>query len=417
MAIQLQRILESQRSSIVPLQGQLIFATDSKRIYVGDGATLGGIGVGVRYISTSTDSGGLSSVQINNAAGTLIANGTYTNLVFNYDTELQSLSGYADTTNLIGNLLAFDESIIVDSNAKSITVSELNSESLTLEKRSFSSLESPSITLQKFRGTAITPDDIIPGDTLGNIQFLGYADGFAEAGTIQVAARATIQSGRVPGTMRLSVTDGDGASAELLRLDTLNGYIVLQSSQSQAQGLTYKNAQNVVIPGRFVFARSRGSHLVPTSVLTNDRVTDLIFAGHSNGSFRSTAMMTVTVNSAFGNIVRSSINFWTANSSGVLSEVVSIQPSGEVRIDRLSTNSTNTNLTITTQSTSTIVEVSRPMTTSGYLKLPVYANDTERDAAIALPEEGMVVFNRRDDVPGSPQYQGYTTSSGWLSLV
>jgi len=416
MAIQLQRILESQRSSIVPLQGQLLFATDSKRIYVGDGATLGGIGVGVRYISTSTDSGGVSSVQINNVAGNLVANGTYNNLVFNYDEESQSLSGYADTTNLIGNLLAFDESLIVDSNAKSITVSELNSESLILQKRSFVSTETALISLTKVRGTSSVPDDVIVGDLLGQLRFYGYSRGVVNAGIIRVTAR-TVQPNLIAGTMGFAVSDNLGVSTEMLRLDTLNGYINIYSSQSAAEGIVYRNAQNTIIPGRVVFARSRTSQINPTNVFVGDRITDLVYAGHVNGLFRSTAMQTVTVREIDGDIIRSAVNYWMPNELGVMSETVSIEPNGAVRADIFSNHTTATNLTLTTISTSTVIQAERPLVTSKYLKLPVYSNDAERDASITGPEEGMVVFNKRDDIPGTPQYQGYTTSSGWISLV
>lgn len=393
MAFQLQRIIEDQRSSLIPYQGQLVFATDSKRLYVGDGETVGGIGVGVRYLTT--DSGGVSSVQVSNVAGNLIANGTYTNLVFSYNEGTQQLSGYADVSEFTGT-----------------------AESFTLEKIAYVSTDSARLSFVKLRGIPSDPGDIISGDVLGNISFSGRVTNVTEAGSIQLISRGTLSSGVIPSSMRLIVADDNGSPSEMLRLDTNNGYMVLQTSQALAQGITYKNAQSGNQAGRVVFARSRGTHLVPTDVATNDRILDIVFAAYAEGAFRGTALIGSKVRSVFGNIVRAAVTFQTAGADGTVSEVITIEPSGELRTNSISNHSTTTNLTITTQNTSTLVAVGRPMTTSGYLKLPVYASDAERDAAIASPEEGMIIFNR-GELGGSqtPQYQGYTTSSGWVSLV
>lgn len=46
MALRLRRGSDAERQLVTPLQGELIYATDTKKIYVGDGATLGGVLVG-----------------------------------------------------------------------------------------------------------------------------------------------------------------------------------------------------------------------------------------------------------------------------------------------------------------------------------------------------------------------------------
>ena len=42
----LRRGIESERTTFVPLEGELIYVTDTKLVYVGDGTTAGGILVG-----------------------------------------------------------------------------------------------------------------------------------------------------------------------------------------------------------------------------------------------------------------------------------------------------------------------------------------------------------------------------------
>jgi hypothetical protein len=44
--IQIRRGVEAQRASITPDAGELLFTTDNKQIFVGDGATAGGLFVG-----------------------------------------------------------------------------------------------------------------------------------------------------------------------------------------------------------------------------------------------------------------------------------------------------------------------------------------------------------------------------------
>jgi hypothetical protein len=66
MAMQIRRGTNAERQLMIPLQGELIFTTDTKKLYVGDGTTQGGIvvdtgggGTGATYsISAETVSGG-----------------------------------------------------------------------------------------------------------------------------------------------------------------------------------------------------------------------------------------------------------------------------------------------------------------------------------------------------------------------
>ena len=42
MALQIRRGTDAERTGITPLAGELIFTTDTKKLYVGDGTTVGG---------------------------------------------------------------------------------------------------------------------------------------------------------------------------------------------------------------------------------------------------------------------------------------------------------------------------------------------------------------------------------------
>lgn len=74
MALRLRRGTDAQRLTLdgvsipVPAEGELIYTTDTKKLYVGDGATVGGIAVDVANSSLSIDA--LSDVDITSVAPT-----------------------------------------------------------------------------------------------------------------------------------------------------------------------------------------------------------------------------------------------------------------------------------------------------------------------------------------------------------
>lgn len=71
MALRLRRGTDVQRQAIVPLEGELIYTTDTKELYVGDGTTLGGILVSAEVSDdTSPVLGGNLDLNGNNIVGT-----------------------------------------------------------------------------------------------------------------------------------------------------------------------------------------------------------------------------------------------------------------------------------------------------------------------------------------------------------
>ena len=45
MSLKLRRGTNAQRTGITPAEGELIYTTDTKKLFVGDGSTIGGIAV------------------------------------------------------------------------------------------------------------------------------------------------------------------------------------------------------------------------------------------------------------------------------------------------------------------------------------------------------------------------------------
>ncbi|QAR32343.1 right-handed parallel beta-helix repeat-containing protein [Geovibrio thiophilus] len=92
--IQNRRLIEADRTAVIPAEGELLYATDTKRLYIGDGTTAGGIPVGGTFFITEDMTlnvpsdyadinealGYLASFRIKNTATVTIqvADGVYT---------------------------------------------------------------------------------------------------------------------------------------------------------------------------------------------------------------------------------------------------------------------------------------------------------------------------------------------------
>jgi len=79
MALKLRRGLNSERLMITPAEGELIYTTDTKLVYVGDGNTVGGTFVGSFSTNGSFDSINATSITVN----TISANTANINSVLN----------------------------------------------------------------------------------------------------------------------------------------------------------------------------------------------------------------------------------------------------------------------------------------------------------------------------------------------
>lgn len=65
MALQIRRGTDASRQTVTPAEGELVYSTDTKRVYVGDGVTAGGVAVG----SGSSGSGATYSISAETVTG------------------------------------------------------------------------------------------------------------------------------------------------------------------------------------------------------------------------------------------------------------------------------------------------------------------------------------------------------------
>jgi hypothetical protein len=223
----------------VPLApGELLYTTDTKQFYIGDGSIIGGI-------ATS----GFNSNNAKDAAAAMITSGSHTGISFEYDNEakilsalvsIESISGpivadalrgsvFADDSsllvdaidkrffgNLTGSVFANDASSIINSADKTLLINVIDSgnelveiqtkflfnsedaESITLEKVSNDTI-SDSILFKKSRGTSETLQAITSGDVLSSIDTFGYdGEDYTLSSRIAVTVDGAVSLSTVP---------------------------------------------------------------------------------------------------------------------------------------------------------------------------------------------------------------------------
>jgi len=87
MPLQLRRGTNAQRLTITPLQGEIIYTTDTKNLYVGDGTTVGGT-----VIAGGGSGGSYTDADAQAAAAALFTDATHTGITFVYDSVLETLT-------------------------------------------------------------------------------------------------------------------------------------------------------------------------------------------------------------------------------------------------------------------------------------------------------------------------------------
>jgi hypothetical protein len=121
MALRLRRGTDAERLLITPVQGELIYTTDTKKLYIGDGTTVGGQ---IVEGAGSPDLAGLTDINVAGAEdGQLLA---YNSATLKW--EASDLNGVVQGSNYQINITGSDSSTIVNAETLTITANVVNGE-------------------------------------------------------------------------------------------------------------------------------------------------------------------------------------------------------------------------------------------------------------------------------------------------
>lgn len=184
MPLQIRRGTTAERTSITPLAGELIYDTTERAVYVGDGATAGGVGVTAFTVDLAQD-----------AINSLLQAGTHTGISFSYNDSLNSLSltvgGGPVNLDIKGSVFADNSTMLVDSVLGSFNLDGTVKSDIVPAVDSTYDLGSPS---SKFK------DLYLSGSTL----YLGNATITSTGSAVNLPAGSTV--GGVP----IGAGSGDG---------------------------------------------------------------------------------------------------------------------------------------------------------------------------------------------------------------
>lgn len=469
MALRLRRGTDAERLLITPIEGELIYTTDTKKLYAGDGVTAGGNivtgsgGGGSSTLDDLTDTdlvgtedgdvlqfnGGtnkwsavlntLSNLSDVNVTG--IADGQ----IISWDSDASQFvatnnigsSGSTFTGDVIGSVFADDSSIMVDGVNGTITG--------TINATAFNLTGDAVITggifatqdIQTENGTIRAPIGGFEGALLGNVtgDLVGNAD------TASVADVALSYEGDVTG----SVFSDDST----LMIDGVNGTIVGRVDNSSVD-TTRVQAGSINVGGdtsNLIITTDTSTSLILSTTETAGTINSLKplrvggqTAGISDGSVsiwndsvnasavisyhasNTTGTVTQTIAKARGSktapaVVQAADNLAAWQALGYNGS--SYRPAGGLAVTAIGAPAANYvpsqvgMYTATTDGSSVIqfkVDNTGTSTFTGAAKLAVYADNTARDAAITSPAAGMMVFNTTNT-----KFQGYT-GSAWVDL-
>lgn len=298
MPLQIRRGTTTDRLTITPVIGELIYDTTANSLYIGNGETIGGVGL-TAAINSDLNLGSFSIVSSSNGDIRISPNGTG-KVVISKDI---SIAGNISKTGLL-NITASGAIIVGDSTNNipgnlliTRNVYSTNYGAGLTFSQHHETADAVPITFYRTRGTSNTPTATVSGDSLGELIFYGH-DGSTIAGgaTITAQANGNVVSGHVP-TRLLFATD-NGTSFTYRAELSANGELFVNRLSGFSERLSIRGELDGDVTGS-VFSDNSTRIIDGTSgSITAPSVTAssyIKFAVYANPSARDVALPTGVV--------------------------------------------------------------------------------------------------------------------------
>jgi hypothetical protein len=234
MALQIRRGTAGQRTGITPAEGELLYTTDTKLVYVGDGSTAGGNiisgGGGGDVVSDTTpqlggdlDINGYKIVSSSNGTIELDPDGTgnvilHGNLTIDTNgnlTKTGQLNISPTTVTSFGNNTSLvDGNVFISRNSYSSAFGS----GFTFAQH-HATADAVNFAFYRTRGTGLSPLPIQNGDDISDIAFVGW-DGSQRipAATVTAGVDGVVSTGKIPGKLQFLLHDGITAGVGGIRI-------------------------------------------------------------------------------------------------------------------------------------------------------------------------------------------------------
>jgi len=318
MALQIRRGVDGSgaggRLTITPGTGELIYTTDTKRLYIGDGTTVGGniiSGSGLSNIveDTSPQLGGALDVNgfdITSATGTNINidPGGAGDIVLHGNLTIDQDGNFSKTGQLnisSATLVSFGRNDnLIDGNISITrnTYSAAAGAGFTFSQH-HETADAVNFTFYRTRGTGLIPTAVVGSDRLGDILFLGHDGTNAVAGAqISAVAEGSPVTGNVPTRFAFITNNGTTTATRVeitaggaLRSNNIQNY---SSTDLNLTGTGTVSATNSIISSG-ADTLAAGTVLTVTGTITGG---SLIVGSILSGGTTSVGTRITAVNSA-----------------------------------------------------------------------------------------------------------------------
>jgi Major tropism determinant N-terminal domain len=277
MALQIRRGTSSTLSSVTPAEGELLYTTDTNRVYIGGktGGTGNLVAGGIPLVGVSSVAGRTGAISLNtddiaegvnvgkqyftanrasDAVGAMLAAGTLSGLTVSYNSTTHAItitntnviqSGTVQTINGVagyspiaywaanGTALSPSSSLLWNETSNilqningtfTIVANNAGRNIVTLDTY-ISSASTNYLNFRKARGTNISPAIITTGDFLGGVTFSGY-DGTVYQTTASIQSRTSLTtpttSSIMPGLLEFYTSDSLTAAGTLVKRVTID---------------------------------------------------------------------------------------------------------------------------------------------------------------------------------------------------
>ena len=412
MPLQIRRGLNAERTQIAPanglVEGELLYTTDEKKLYIGTGS----VGEHQGVVIT-----GYNDSDAKDAAAEILTTGEHTGIAFTYDSGTKQL-------NAVVNLSAFDGPIVADALKGSVFADDSSIFLDSIDKVLYGNVignvtgNLAGIVTGNLAGNVIgnVTGDII-GNVTGNVtgNLVGDVTGsvFADDSSILVDSTNGVLRGELIGSLTGNVngnllnsigstivnTSTRSATFAELNIES-SGSIVSPSMLVNSPAVTFlSNTVNPAAPFVNFFiassagadtsavglVRSRGTFVSPAAVTTSDEIGSIVSSAFDGTTFILATEITSVVDGAVSTgVVPSRIDFSATNSTGALAVKMSVKASA--------------------------VEFTAPP------RLPVIADDTARTAAIPVPAKGMMIMMEAGTTPAATNVVQVYDGSAWVNL-
>jgi hypothetical protein len=291
--------------------GELLYVTDDQRLYIGNGSTLGGVQITGYNNNDAKDA----------AAETLTDNSNHSGINFSYNNLTKELSATVDLSDYTGTLRAdaFKGSLVGDDST--ILVDALNG--------TFNGNLTGNVT-----GTILTAaqTNITSVGTLTSLAVTGTITGTSFAGEIITGLISSSDSSSIrvdtPTTFEAGVFIEDNLQVsgrgifneEVIHQTNLNNDRILTISQHPSDPLSSST---------LTLRRSRGSLSFELDVQSGDTLGSILSnARVASGYVPSTAIVSKADGTLTSTVAPGKLEFYTADSAGVLNQRMSIDNTG-----------------------------------------------------------------------------------------